>query len=225
MSSVLIGYALAYGYILLVLLAAGAAGLPPEGRRKLVHMALVFTWCMILKPLGGTVHMVIIPCSFVALNLVSYLVTKYADGFQLPILCAMERPGAEETPGAVYYAASMAGMGALSYLWPQLTAPCGVGLFCMAFGDGMAAIVGTHATGLWAKQPVRGKSLGGSVACAAGSLLGCSLLCLLMGYALWPLLVPISLGSAVLELPRRGLDNITVPFGCMLLAALLVYAF
>ncbi|MGN0986313.1 MAG: hypothetical protein ACI4OO_00560, partial [Otoolea sp.] len=108
-------------------------------------------------------------------------------------------------------------------LSPELTVSCGIGLFCMAFGDGLAGVIGERTRGWWAGQWVRGKSIGGSLTCVVGSIAGCSLLSLLMGYHLsGTVLLLVGIGCAVLELPGKGLDNLTVPFGSMLLAQLLL---
>ena len=101
--------------------------------------------------------------------------------------------------------------------------PCGIGLFCMAFGDGMAGAVGKRLRGIWKKPLAGDKTLGGSLACVIFAAVGSMILLLATGQ-------PIHLGKlallgiicGVLELPGKGLDNLTVPFGCMLAAYLLL---
>lgn len=222
-----LGYLFSYGYVLLVLLLSVIAEkfelLGQEGRRKLVHVLLVFTWIIMVHHFSGTIHMVIIPASFVLLNAISYRKAKKGDGDTIPILSSMERKGEEETPGTVYYALSIMLMGIITLINEQMMIPCGIGLFCMAFGDGMAGVIGKKTTGIFAKQIIKGKSLGGSIACIVFSIIGCGLLLLFMGYNLYFVkLIIIGICCAILELPDYGLDNITVPFGCMIIAYLLL---
>lgn len=221
-----LGYLLSYGYVLIVLLTAAFAEkfklLGQEGRRKLVHILLIFTWIIMILQLSGTIHMIVIPASFVLLNTISYKTAKKETGSTIPILSSMERQGAEETPGTVYYALSIMIMGILTLLNEQLVIPCGIGLFCMAFGDGMAGIIGKKSKGIFAKQFLKGKSIGGSIACLTFSIIGCELLILFMGYDLdFIKIAIIGICCTILELPYYGLDNITVPFGCMIIASLL----
>ena len=222
-----LGYLFSYGYVLLVLLMAVIAEkfklLSQEGRRKLVHVLLVFTWIIMVTYLRGSIHMVVIPASFVILNMLSYLSAKKAVGPSVPILSSMERTGKDETPGTVYYALSIMIMSIVTLVNEQMIIPCGIGLFCMAFGDGMAGVVGKKASGIFAKPITKEKSLGGSIACIIFSIVGCELLLLFMGQD--PAIARVALIGilcGVLELPGHGLDNLTVPFGCMMIAAFLL---
>lgn len=222
-----LGYLFTYGYVLMILLIAAIAEkfklLGQEGRRKLVHVLLIFAWIIMVRYFKTSIHMVIVPASFVLLNTISYWKAKKNDGSKVPILSSMERIGDEETPGTVYYALSIMIMGIIVLLNKQMVVPCGIGLFCMAFGDGMAGVIGKKVKGIFAKQIVRGKSLGGSIACVVFSVIGCELLFLCAGYDFhfWKLIV-VGISCAILELPDYGLDNITVPFGCMLIAHFLL---
>lgn len=222
-----LGYLFSYIYVFIILLIAAVAEkkqlLGQEGRRKLVHILLVFTWLIMLKYLKGTIHMIVIPLSFVILNLLSYLKAKKDDGSNIPILSGMERKGVEETPGTVYYALSIMIMGGFSLLNEEWVIPCGMGLFCMAFGDGMAGIVGKHVSGIFANHITSEKSLGGSIACFVFSILGCVLLLMFTKQEIVLLKMFImGVTCMLLELPGKGIDNLTVPFGCMTMAILLL---
>ncbi len=222
-----LGYIFSYGYVLLVLLLAVLAEkfklLNDEGRRKLVHVLLIFTWIIMLRFLQGSIHMVIIPATFVVLNYFSYLSAKKSDGREIPILSSMERSGDEETPGTVYYALSIMILCGVTLVKEDMIVPCGIGLFCMAFGDGLAGVFGKRMTGFLAKRLIGDKSLGGSLACIIFSILGCELLLLLTGQDLMPMKIAvIGVICALLELPGNGLDNLTVPFGCALAASILI---
>ena len=222
----ILGYIFTYAYIMLVLFAAVVAEkfhlLGQEGRRKLVHISLVFTWLIMIRYFVGTIHLIIIPATFVILNLFSYLNAKKETGSSIPILSSMERTGTEETPGTVYYALSIMVAGGLTLLNENWMIPCGLGLFCMAFGDGMAGVVGKNTSGVWAKHITKEKSIGGSIACFVFSVAGCALLLVCLGQEVSLIKVVIlGLVCTVLELPGQGMDNITVPLGCMGIAGVL----
>lgn len=223
----IIGYLFSYGYILCVLSAAVMAGhfrlVGQEGKRKVVHVLLVFTWMILVQYFKGTIHIILIPASFVILNYLSYKLTKKADGTKLPLLSAMEREGEEETFGTVYYAFSVMIMGLITLFSDKMLIPCGIGLFCMAFGDGMAGIFGKKSRGIFAKKLWRDKSLGGSLACAVFSMAGCLLFASFAGCEIeLAKIFMIGVSCAVLELAGHGLDNLTVPFGCMIITSLLL---
>lgn len=227
MKQVLLGYLFSYGYVFAVLgfsqLCKKLLRITQEDARKIIHVGLVFTWLIIIRFLKGTVHSVIIPGSFVVLNYLAYLAATRPGRLKIPLLSAMERDGGAETPGTVYYALSIAVMALITCLVPPMLTPCGIGLFCMAFGDGMAGAVGKRLRGIWKKPLAGDKTLGGSLACVIFAAVGSMILLLATGQ-------PIHLGKlallgiicGVLELPGKGLDNLTVPFGCMLAAYLLL---
>lgn len=221
-----LGYVFSYSYIVGILLLAVLAEkfklLSQEGRRKLIHILLVFTWLIMIHYFKGTIHMIIIPFSFVLLNLLSYLGAKSENGFSVPVLSAMERHGQEETPGTVYYALSIMVMGGLTIIKEELLIPCGMGLFCMAFGDGMAGVIGKKTTGFLAKKIRKEKSIGGCMACFVFSVVGCALLlfCMQQDLEIGKLLA-LGLCCMILEIPGYGIDNLTVPFGCMMAAMFL----
>lgn len=220
-----LGYLFSIGYVLTILLIAAAAEkydlLKQEGRRKFVHIMLAFTWAIMARFFAGTIHLVIIPAVFVLLNSLSYISAKKGSS-SIPVLSSMERAGEEETPGTVYYACSMMLMGIILYFWTDMMIPCGIGLFCMAFGDGMAGVMGKRSCGILKKQILSGKSLGGSLACILFSAIGSSIWLLLMRreVACIPVLL-IGVICAVMELPGHGLDNLSIPLGCMLAAKIL----
>lgn len=220
-----LGYLLSFGYVLMILIVAAVAEkyhlLEQEGRRKFVHITLVFTWVIMVHFFAGTIHLVLIPAGFVLLNSLSYLNSKKGTA-SIPILSSMERTGEEETPGTVYYAISMMMMGMILYFRQDMLIPCGIGLFCMAFGDGMAGVIGKKSFGVLKKQFLPGKTLGGSLGCVIFTIIGCSIWLSLMGKAVVPLpVLVVGIVCAILELPGQGLDNLSIPFGCMIVARIL----
>jgi len=222
-NQIVTGYLLSYGYVFAVLgfsrLCRKCFHIAQEDARKIIHVGLIFTWLILSHFLADTVHSVIIPGTFVVLNYITYLSATRPGWLKIPLLSAMEREDGEETPGTVYYAMSIAAMALISNLWPQMRTACGIGLFCMAFGDGMAGAVGKRMQGVWRTPIAGGKTLGGSLACIVFSALGCAILLLCTGQAVpFGKLVLLGVLCGVLELPGKGLDNLTVPFGCMLAA-------
>lgn len=220
-----LGYLLSLGYVFVILIIAAAAEkyhiLEQEGRRKFVHIMLVFTWVIMIHFLTETIHLVLIPVVFVLLNSVSYITSKKGTA-SIPVLSSMERTGEEETPGTVYYACSMMMMGIILCFRKDMLISCGIGLFCLAFGDGMAGVIGKKSFGIFKKQLFSGKTLGGSLACIVFAVIGCSIWLLLMGKeVLFLPVLTVGIVCAILELPGYGLDNLSIPLGCMFAARML----
>ncbi len=223
------GYLFSYGYIFLVMVLAGI--LPPicgggaETSRKCIHIFLSFTWLLICHFLRGTIHMLIIPFSFIILNSLSVYFALHGKGSgKGGIFRVMERENPqEETLGTVYYAISCFFAAALVYWREEWFLPCTVGIFCMAFGDALAGIIGRRARGWPARTWIGEKTVAGTTGCIVASGLVCACISVACRGQLsirLPLLV--GLASGILETAGKGLDNITVPMGCAFVAYCLI---
>ena len=214
---ILLGYLLTFGWVFLVLGATLALKkrlhTGDEVSRKIVHICVAFAWVPMTLCFGVTWHMVVPPAVFIVLNALSY---------QKNLLSAMERTDASRRSlGTVYYAISMTVMSVWTVLMPECLAPYGVGLFCMALGDGLAPVFGSIRRGnrvLFARRTLYG---------SIGLFLVCLLVIVVMStifdlpLALWQMLVT-ALAAVGLELVGvKGLDNLTLPLGVFLL----VFAF
>jgi phytol kinase len=185
-----------------------------EGTRKIVHIGagnvILLAWWFNLPP------WVVMGASFVAsmIAIVSYF---------LPILPSLNSVG-RKSLGTFFYAVSI---GALAgWFWPnhqpQYTA---IGILVMAWGDGLAAIIGQN----WGKHPYQvfgmKKSWEGSLTMTLVSFLVTSLILGAVGGNIWQtccvaLLVSI-VATALESFSKLGLDNLTVPIGSATLAFML----
>ena len=158
----LIALAISGAYIVLVLVVAtlvakytdGAA----ENSRKLVHI-LVGNWVFITPYFTSLWAVILVPAVFVVVNSLSL---KYK------LIPAMERD--DDSLGTVYYAISMlllAG-GAFVLGWPLLSF---AGLLTMAYGDGLAAIVGARWNRIRPFAQAPGKTLSGTLTVGAAGFL------------------------------------------------------
>lgn len=206
---ILLGYLLTYGWVFLVLgltqVIKGKTRAGDEVSRKIVHISVAFAWIPMYLCFGASWHLAVPPLTFVALNYLSV---------RKNIFSAMERSDKEKRSyGTVCYALSMSVMAAVSALYPPALLPYGVGLFCMALGDGFAPILGAVKKGN--RVILRGRTLYGSIGVFVISLAvaACMTQAFAMPLAPWEMLL-IALGAAVLELvSASGLDNITLPLG------------
>ena len=231
MNTVIRGYLLSYGYVFLCLFGAGRlSGMlnwTREMTRKCIHVSLAVTWLILCRNLAGTVHMVIIPVTFVLLNYLSYRAGKYTSETvdkksSLPavMMGIMERDGEAETPGTVYYAVSITllSIGVIIFKEAGIF-PSTVGMFCLAFGDGMAGIAGKYSRGLLANHIWGSKTYGGTLCCMVCSAAVCAVFLKQFGYPLSILQIAgVGIAAGILELPGKGIDNITVPLGSALFA-------
>jgi phytol kinase len=199
---------------IIIVLAEGLnrlRGTNAEFTRKIVHIGsgnvILLAWWLQI-PLW-----VILAASIIAsiVALISYF---------LPILPSINSVG-RKSLGTFFYAISI---GILAYwFWsinqPQYTA---IGILIMAWGDGMAAVIGQN----WGKHPYQiwgiGKSWEGSLTMMGVSFLVTSLI---LGSVGGPIglnvliSVPVAVTATGLEaFSKWGIDNLTVPLGSAVLA-------
>ena len=209
------GYLIGYGFLFAVILGAGALykmfDLRPEVSRKIIHISICFTWIVIYEFFAGSWQCLVMPISFIIINALSL---KYH------FFKGMEREGEKSTPGTVYYAIAITLLFASSLIWPETLIPGGVATFCLSFGDGFAALFGEF-FGKKSPKITRNKSLVGSLACFAFSVIGIYILSIFVPVNLefYEILI-IGLATSVFELVGFGLDNFTITIGVMLLATL-----
>ena len=139
-------------------------GASAEATRKLVHIALGLWWLIAWAFFTSAVWAAVLPAAFVAVNAFAWRRQKMAF---------MERTGAEETPGTVYYAASLTLLALFSF-GIGLPFVGALGVFCMAFGDGFAAVAGKR----FGKRPLAlagsEKTLMGSAVMFLASFVSCA---------------------------------------------------
>ncbi len=207
---IFLGYALTYGWVVAVMafaqLTKSRLRASDETSRKLVHILVALAWIPMYLFFGMSVHLLVPPLTFVVLNYISY---------KKDIFSMMERK--EKTPaslGTVYYPVSMAVLSGLSLLDGRFLIPYGIGLFCMAFGDGLAPYAGHIKKGNAAFFGGR-RTLLGTLTVFAASAAVAALMTLLFSLPLSPYEIALTAAAAALfeAIGLRGFDNLTLPVG------------
>ncbi len=182
-------------------------GAPAEASRKLVHIALggwwVVAWLWFASPWWAAA----LPAVFIVVN---------AWAFRTGALSFMARDEDGATPGTVYYAVSLAVLALFSF---GIGAPYvgALGVFCMAFGDGFAAVLGKR-IGRQELPMTGGKTVAGSVVMLVASFASCAVVLLVAGATGWEGQVPAFMAN-VSSAGERGLVTMG-GVGLILLAAL-----
>ncbi len=207
MDMIVLGYVFTYGYLVLVLLITGLLQkkykLKPQISRKIIHVAVSFTWLIMFFNFGDSWHIIIPPLTFLFIN---YYSLKHDT------LKMMELE--EKTWGTVFYALSILILAIISLIRPDFYYCYGIGVFCMAFGDGFAAIIGNSKHKCNYKF-ANGKSLFGTITAFLFSLLVVVIFnfAFVLSFSFYKMVI-IALISAILELGcKKGYDNISVPIG------------
>lgn len=213
---ILLGYILTFGWVFLMLgltmVLKKVTHADDEVSRKIIHISVAFAWIPMYLCFGRTWHLIIPPAVFIVLNYFSYKKNLFS---------AMERQDeSKKSPGTVYYAVSMTIMAIFSLIDARCLVPYGVGLFCMALGDGFAPIFGSIRKGN--RTLVGSRTLFGSISVFCICLIVIAVMTLIFSLPLgFGKMLLIALAAALLELIGfRGLDNIMLPLGVFLLTFL-----
>lgn len=216
---IFLGYLLTYIWIFLILGVTMAlkkkSGAADETTRKIVHISVSLAWIIMVACFGTTWHLLIPPFTFIILNYASY---------KKDIFSGMERDQKDVASlGTVWYAVSMTVLAALSLLDSRFLPAYGIGLFCMAFGDGLAPMFGKLKKGNF--FIIKGKrSFYGSLAVFAVSIIVCAVMTAVFSLPLtWYEIGIVGLAAAVLEIVGlKGLDNLTLPIGTAVISWLFI---
>ena len=213
-----IGILVSYVYIALVII--GAKIFEKKGKeasRKFIHIMLGNWWFIAMYYFTNVWFAAFVPATFVIINYISY---------KKDLIKVMERD-VQDGLGTVYYAISLLILVIVSfgvYKEPSLGL---IPNLVMAYGDGLAGLLGRMIKSKRYKLSDTKKSVAGSITMFVISTL------LIGGYLLywhkeifwstphWPL-VAVLIGfaiTAIEAISEKGTDNITVPLGtlCMLL--------
>ena len=213
-----IGILVSYVYIALVII--GAKIFKKKGKeasRKFIHIMLGNWWFIAMYYFTNVWFATFVPATFVIINYISY---------KKDLIKVMERD-VQDGLGTVYYAISLLILVIVSfgvYKEPSLGL---IPNLVMAYGDGLAGLLGRMIKSKRYKLSDTKKSVAGSITMFVISTL------LIGGYLLywhkeifwstphWPL-VAVLIGfaiTAIEAISEKGTDNITVPLGtlCMLL--------
>ncbi|WP_040656672.1 diacylglycerol/polyprenol kinase family protein [Rubidibacter lacunae] len=178
----------------------------PELTRKIVHVGsgnvILLAWWFGIPAWIGIAASAIAG----AMALLSYVV---------PLLPSINSVG-RKSFGTFFYALSMGVL--VAWFWP-LDRPqfAAIGILVMAWGDGMAAIVGSRFGQHQYRVLGSTKSWEGSLAMATASFIATSLVLLSVQGTLWQtwaIALAVAALATVLEaVSQLGIDNLTVPLG------------
>ncbi|NET26937.1 diacylglycerol/polyprenol kinase family protein [Okeania sp. SIO1I7] len=182
------------------------AKVDPEVSRKVVHIGtgnvILLAWWLQIPAWVGIMAGIL----SAAIALISY---------RFPILPSVNSVG-RKSLGTFFYAVSIGIL--IGCFWflkqPQYAA---LGILIMAWGDGLAAVIGQnfgkHPYQVWGMK----KSWEGSLTMCLVSYIICSLILLAVQgniWQTWVVAIPVALGATALEtLSKVGIDNLTVPLG------------
>lgn len=191
-----------------------------ESSRKLVHI-LVGNWVFLTPLFVDLWAVVLVPFSFIIINSLSM---KYK------LIAAMERN--DDSYGTVYYAISLFVLSAAGFIlkWPRLPY---FGILIMAYGDGLAAVIGQKYGHLKPFPFAPKKSLAGTLTVAVVSFIVTFSVLFFMqdnGLTAEPgllLILFVALATAIVSaaielLGEKGCDNISLPIGSALFAELAI---
>lgn len=177
--------------------------------RKLVHINVSFCYVIFYHYLGNSYHIIIPPLTFILLNYLSY---------KKNIFKGMENN--KETLGTVFYPISVLIMAIISYVVPEFYPYFGIGLFCMAFGDGLAPLIAGY---LKSMKIYNNKTLVGTL-----TVFIISIVVVILFNQIFTLnmdlfsIILIGVVSSLLELIGiNGYDNLYLPLGVSLFSFIL----
>lgn len=177
----------------------------PESTRKVVHIGsgnvILLAWWLDISA------EVIVSAAIIAaaIAVISYVI---------PILPSIESVG-RKSFGTLFYAISIGIL--VACFWQDTPQYAAVGILVMAWGDGMAAIIGQrfgkHTYQVWEIN----KSWEGSLAMAGVSFIVTMLILFFVegnSWQAWSISLVVALVATILEaFSKLGMDNLTVPLG------------
>lgn len=206
---ILLGYIIIYGYLFILLYLTGLLTkkniIDSNVSRKLVHIGVSLCFIPIYYFLKNTIHIIIIPCSFIIINYISY---------KKDLFKGMETDN--HSLGTVYYPISVLMMAILAYKNPEFYFPFACGLFIMGFADGLAPII---ASKIKSKVIINEKTISGSLTIFIVSIIVFIILnYLFKGNLNIISIIILSISSVIFELiGSKGLDNLYLPLGICIL--------
>lgn len=208
----LIGILVSYLYIaIIIVLARFFEKLGKEASRKFIHIMLGNWWIIAMYFFNNVWAAAFVPATFVIINYLSY---------KKDLIKVMERDEeSKDGLGTVYYALSLFILSIITFgvlKKPDLGL---VPILVMAYGDGLAAVIGKNIKSKKYNIGKTQKSIAGSLTMFIVSLIAVSLYLIYIGNGLWLVKAAIiSLVITIIEaISVKGMDNITVPMGMFIM--------
>ena len=208
---ILLCYVLTFSYIFIILGISGVLKkkniLSNEGTRKLVHILVSGAFIIMYKTIYINMNIIIIPLLFAIINYISNKHNVF-KGMEIET---------RESYGTVYYPISMAIMATITYFNHSFYPYYGIGLFIMAFADGLAPIIGKRITSK--KILNTDKTLAGSITVFMVSIVVTIIFnsILKLDMTVFKIII-IGLYSSLVEIVSYKYDNILLPLATSILA-------
>ena len=204
-----IGIVVSYLAIFLVILIAKIFEKKgKEASRKFIHIALGNWWLIAMYFFDNIWFAAFVPATFVIINYISY---------KKDIIKVMERQE-KEGLGTVYYALSLFIITIITFGIVNKPVLGLASIFIMAYGDGLAAVIGKSVKSPKYKIYDTQKSLAGSITMFIISFIIIAIY-LNLSTPLWYLKAAISalLLTIIEAVSIKGTDNITVPIASLII--------
>lgn len=185
-----------------------------EASRKYIHILLGNWWFIAMYFFDNAIWASIVPLTFVAINYISY---------KKNLIDVMEREN-QDGLGTVYYALSLFVLAIYSFGIIKNPAVGLVGILVMAYGDGLAAVIGKTIPSKKYKVGDTQKSVAGSLTMFIISFIIISIFLVSSSVEFWLIKsILLSIVVTILEaVAIKGTDNIIVPILTSLLITFLI---
>ena len=207
------GYLFTYLYLILLLLITDILhkkfNVSEMITRKIIHICVSFCWIFLYVYFKNTIHIIIPPITFIIVNYISYKKNLFKG---------MEND--DNSIGTELYHVSVLIMCIVTSFEPKFYLPFGIGLFIMAFGDGLAPLV---AKKIKSKELINDKTISGSLTVFVVSILVMLTFDLVfdISFKLYQYVI-VAIISTLLELiGTKGLDNLYIPLGVSIVVYLM----
>lgn len=210
---IVVGYVLIYLYLIFIITISDILNKKFKVKeiytRKIIHISVSFCYIFLYVFFGCSIHIIIPPITFIIFNYISY---------KKNLIKGMENNN--NSLGTIFYPISVLLMCIMTYFKNDFYSAFGIGLFIMAFGDGLAPIIGNA---IKSKKIFNNKTLSGTVTVFIVSIIVCIVFNVIFNlqFSLLDYLI-ISFVSTILELIGvNGYDNLSLPLGVSLLTYVL----
>ena len=210
---ILKGYLLSLIYGLFCIAVSSIAhklGVESKYARKITHILIGFEWVILSRYLGSTIHFVIVCLAFTVLVCVIY---------RFDVLPSMSSKG-DNSRGTIYYCIAMTVMSIITFIFPEMMIPFGIGVFCTSLGDGFAGVLGQIKR--YNRNIYDSKTLLGFLSCLFFSFVSALGVCHMHGIKInvWYAFLIASFAASLELFAKKGIDNITVTVGSAFLSYL-----
>lgn len=208
----LTGIVVSYIYIaIIIVLAKFFEKLGKEASRKFIHIMLGNWWIIAMYFFNNVWAAAFVPATFVIINYLSY---------KKDIIKVMERDEeSKDGLGTVYYALSLFILSIITFGLLKRPDLGLIPILVMAYGDGLAAVIGKNIKSKKYNIGKTQKSIAGSLTMFIVSIIAVSIYLIYIGSGLW--LIKAAIISVVITIIEaisvKGMDNITVPMGMFIM--------